>query len=96
MYSKAYGDWMRAGMEAWSLGIEASAVVALRMGKLASGGDPDGAETRLMIAEKMQAALEIQAGMMTGQFGFTPLTGSRKAIRHYGRKVAANHKRLSR
>lgn len=34
MYGKLYGGWLKAGMDAWSLGAEASAVIALRMAKL--------------------------------------------------------------
>ena len=92
MIDKSYAAWMRAGMDTWALGIEASAVVGLRVAKFASGGDLDGAEARLMVAEKLASAWEVQAGMI----GLTPLAGARRALSHYGGKVSANRRRLSR
>lgn len=95
MNSWAYKAWMRASLDAWALGIDASAVIGLRVAKAASGGDVNGEEARLMVAEKMQAAWEMQVCLMTGQFGTNPLAGTRKTISYYGRKVTANRKRLS-
>ena len=92
MYSKAYGAWLRAGMDAWSLGLEASAVVALRTAKLAAGGEAASREAELMVAEKVRAAAELQLALI----GATPLGGPKKALRHYRGKVAANRRRLSR
>ncbi len=96
MNSKAFTAWTRAGLDAWALGADASAVIALRLAKAASGNDGDGEEARLMIAEKMQAAWEMQLGLLTGRFGATPLARTQKTIRHYRRKVVANRQRLSR
>lgn len=92
MVAKPFGAWMRLGMEAWALGLESSAVIGMRVAKCASGGDPDGKETRLMVTEKLASAMTLQAEML----GLSPLAGSRKAMRHYRGKVAANHKRLLR
>ena len=49
-----------------------------------------------MVAEKVQASLELQAATITGRLGATPVAGTKKAIRHYGRKVSANRRRLGR
>ena len=92
MNGRTYGAWVRAGLDAWSLGIEASSVIGLRVAKIASGGDPTGAEARLMVSEKIESAWELQSALV----GLTPLAGTRKALRHYGRKVSANHRRLGR
>ena len=92
MYGKAYGAWLRAGMDAWTLGLEASAVVALRTAKLAAGGGEAAREAELMVAEKVRAAVELQAALL----GATPLGGTQLALRHYRGKVAANRRRLSR
>ncbi|NIJ22107.1 hypothetical protein FHS95_003818 [Sphingomonas naasensis] len=89
-----YGGWASAGIDAWALGMEASAVIGLRVMRMATGGADAAAEAQLMVSEKMQAALELQTAMVTGQLGNTPLASTRKTIRHYRRKVKANRKRL--
>lgn len=89
-----YAGWATAGYDAWMLGLQSATVMGLRAAKIASGGDVDGSETRLMIAEKMQSAFELQMAMMTGGLGTTPLSGSKAVLRHYKRKVAANRRRL--
>lgn len=89
-----YGGWASAGIDAWALGMEASAVIGLRVMRMAAGGTDAAAEAQLMVSEKMQAAFELQTAMITGQLGATPLAGTRKVLRHYRRKVKANRKRL--
>ena len=66
----------------------------MRTAKIMSGGDADGREARLMVAEKMQSVFELQMKAMTGGLGTTPLSGSRAVLKHYKRKVAANRRRL--
>ena len=92
MYGRAYGAWLRAGMAAWSRGGEASAGVALRTAKLAAGGPTAAREAKLMVAEKVRAAAELQLTLL----GATPLGGTERALRHYRGKVAANRRRLAR
>ena len=96
MYGKLYGAWLKAGMDAWSLGTEASMVIGLRMAKVAAGGQTAAKETDLMISEKMHAAWELQAKLMMAPLGMTPLGATRTALSHYRRKVGANRRRLSR
>ena len=60
VYGRANAAWLRAGMDAWSLGPEASAVVALRTAKLTT----DGGETELMVAEKVRAAVALEAALI--------------------------------
>ena len=91
MVDTSCGSWMRVGMDAWALGLDASAVIALRVAKIASGGDPAGEEARLMVSEKLLSIGELPVGML----GLTPLAGTRKALRYYERKVSANRRRLS-
>lgn len=91
MYGRAYDAWLRAGMDAWSLGLEASTVVALRTARLAAGGAEAAREAELMVAEKIRAAAELQLALV----GATPLGGTQKALRHYRGKVAANRRRLT-
>ena len=94
MHKWPYDGWLGASMDAWTLGMEASTVIGLRVAKVAMGGAAADDEMRRMLAEKMQAAFELQTAMMFGQLGTTPLAGTRKVIRHYRRKVKANRKRL--
>jgi hypothetical protein len=96
MYDKALGAWMRAGFDMWSLGIESSSVIALRLAKISGGGDAGSKEAALMVSEKVQAGTEIMTGLLTGQLGTTPLAGTTAVVRKYRRKVAANRRRLSR
>lgn len=94
MYKWPYAGWIGASMDAWTLGMEASTVIGLRVAKLAMGGTDAEGEARRMVSEKMQSAYELQMAMMTGQLGASPVAGARKVIRHYRRKVKANKRRL--
>lgn len=94
MYKWSYGDWAGAGLDAWALGIEASAVIGLRTARMATGGFDAAEEARLMVSEKMQAAIELQTALFAGRLGASPLAGTRNVIHHYRRKVKANRKRL--
>jgi hypothetical protein len=86
---------MRLGLDAWSLGLEASAVVALRTMKLAAGGQAALDESRRMVAEKVAAAADLQAKAMTGALGGTLPAAMSGAVRHYRRRVRANRRRLT-
>ena len=70
------------------LAMESSEVIALRTIKLMSGGEAAAREVRLMISEKVDAALEATAGLVGG------VTGN-EIIEGYRQKVAANARRLS-
>lgn len=94
MSKSPYSAWARASFDAWSLGIEASMVIGLRTSRIALGGVGADAESKLMVSEKVQAAIELQAALMTGKLGMTPLSGTQGVLRHYRRKVAANRRRL--
>jgi hypothetical protein len=83
--------WARIGLNAWSLGVEASSVIGLRMLKIAAGE----AEARLMIDEKIQAGLDLQTMALTGGLGLTPHDAATKTLAHYRRKVRANRRRLA-
>ncbi len=95
MYRWPYDGWAKAGWDAWTLGMESSAVIGLRVAKIAMGGPAASEETARMLSEKVQSAIELQTALMTGRLGTTPLASTRKTLRHYRRKVKANRKRLS-
>lgn len=92
--SAAY-PWFQLGMDAWSLGIEASTVIGLRTLKIAAGGAAGEAEFRLMFAEKFDAGLALQAKAMKGALGPSPERVAVASLAHVRRKVRANRKRLS-
>jgi len=87
--------WLKLGVDAWSLGLQAAHVMGLRTAKIAGGGPAAGFEAWLMLSEKWQAAAELQADMLVRGPGATPVIATRRALSHYQRKVAANDKRLS-
>ena len=87
--------WFRLGLNAWALGMEASAVIALRSLKILSKGATGKAEAQRMINEKIQAALALQAKALTGGLGLTPRAVAPKTVAHYRRKVRANRRRLT-
>ena len=82
--------------DAWSLGIEASAVIGLRTLRIAGGGDPDGVEARRMVSEKIEAAMALQTLAFSGALGLTAVSATSGALKHYRRKVRANRRRLQR
>ena len=93
--SDLYRRWLNVGFDAWSLGLDASAVVALRTTKALMGGDASGREAELMVSEKLAAAAELQSLFLFGRLGTDPARAAKKVVRFYGRKVRANRRRLS-
>ena len=76
-----------AWMSALMLAIESNNVVGLRLLKLAGGGSDAYAEGSLMVREKIAAAFEAQAAILSGGTTNT-------VIERYREHVAANVKRL--
>jgi len=87
--------WFGFGMNAWSLGIDASSVIALRTLKIAAGGVAGEVEARRMVSEKIEAGLALQALALTGGLGLTGQSTATKMLAHYRRKVHANRRRLA-
>lgn len=96
MVGSAYAAWMKASFDAWALGAESATVAGMRVAKIAAGGSPAATEAALMISEKVQAGLELQASLVASGLALTPLAGTQTALRLYRKKVAANRRRLSR
>jgi hypothetical protein len=69
------------------LAVESGGVIALRLMKLMRGGRAARREASLMVSEKIAAALEASANLMTGASG-------NDVVRRYRQHVAANAKRL--
>jgi hypothetical protein len=70
------------------LAVESSSVVDMRLRKIASGRVNPADETRLMISEKIDAAIEAGSMLFAG-------SDARDVIAFYRRQVAANATRLS-
>jgi hypothetical protein len=87
--------WLQFGLTAWSLGVEASSVIALRTLKIAGGGVAAEVEARRMVSEKIETGLDLQALALTGGLGVTPQGAATKILTHYRRKVRANKRRLA-
>jgi hypothetical protein len=94
MKRKRRDSWERLAWDGWALGMEASTVVGLRALRLSGGGRPAKQERQRMVAEKVDAALALQAAALTGGLGVTPQQTTSKSLAHYRRKVRANRRRL--
>jgi len=92
--ARGANPWMRLGFDAWSLGAESSAVIGLRLMKMAAGGAAAETEAHRMISEKVEAGLALQTLAMTGGLGVTPHGAAARTLAHYRRKVRANRRRL--
>ena len=88
--------WARLTLDMMTLGAEASGVMALRMMKLAAGGQAATAEAQLMVAEKVRAAAEVQAQAWTDALSGKSRLTPKRAVRLYRKKVRANRRRLTR
>jgi hypothetical protein len=88
--------WLRLSMDAWTLGLEASAVMGIRTLKIAAGGPAATSEAERMVTEKIEAGLSLQTKAMTGALGATPHGAAARTMAHYRRKVRANRRRLTR
>ncbi len=88
-------SWFRLWWDMGSLGVESSAVIALRLAKISTGGPAADRESTLMVDEKVAAASDLYFKAMTGALGFAGPTVLAKTLTHYRRKVRANRRRLS-
>jgi hypothetical protein len=85
----ALGDAMRRPKynSLMMLAAEANGVIALRMMKLMLGGKAAQREAELMVTEKVRAAIEAGASLVTGASGD-------QIVHRYRQHVARNAKRL--
>ncbi len=87
--------WTRLLTDSVKLGVSANHVIALRMAKLARGDAAARAESKLMVDEKVKAAvdanLEAARSIMTGHAHLAPS----RALSIYQKRVHKNLSRLS-
>jgi hypothetical protein len=93
--AKRKDPWTSLAFDSWSLGLEASTVIGLRMMKLAAGGAAAQAEAELMVSEKMAAGMTLPMLAMTGQLGATGPAIAAGSLAHLRKKVRANRRRLA-
>lgn len=84
----------RLAWDSWLLGLEAATVIGQRGLKIAAGGRAAKTETRRLVREKVDAAIDWQILAMTGGLGASAPAAATKTLRHYRRKVRANRRRL--
>jgi hypothetical protein len=88
-------NWTRLLTDSVKLGVSANHVIALRMAKLARGDAAARAESKLMVDEKLRAAMdanmEVARGIMTGNAHLAPT----RALSIYQKCVHKNLRRLS-
>ncbi len=92
----AYTAWNRAGYDAMMLGYEAWTVIALRTMRAATGHADTERETRRMVDEKWDAAFGLPFALWSNLFDMTPLAMTNRTLSHYGKRVRANRRRLTR
>jgi hypothetical protein len=95
MARRRANPWLPIGLDAWTLGMEAATVMALRSTVIAQGGAKARAEAERMVSEKLEAGLALQTLALTGGLGLTAASASARTLTHYRRKVRANRRRLS-
>ncbi len=93
---KTTAAWMTLAFDSWCLGVESSAVMAMRMARLSTGDAAAAAEARLMVAEKIEAMAALQMRAWTGTLGSTPERQARATVAHYRKAVGRNRRRLGR
>ena len=92
-----FNPWLAFTLKSIELGIDAQAVIALRLMRLAAGGARGQAEAQRMVTEKVSTAAEAQvaaaAAITTGR---KTHVAAGKALGAVRKRVRANKRRLSR
>ncbi len=88
-----WNEWIDAAR----LSVEAQSVIAMRLMKIAAGGEAAAAECKMMVAEKFAAIAAAHDAATAALFsGKTFQTAATLALVPVSRRVRANHRRLSR
>lgn len=88
MGSRSFSNWLKFALDANLAALEAQQVIAMRMMKLSRGGAKGAKEERRMVSEKIFAVGEAGFKLASGGSGHS-------VVKHYRRKVRANHRRLT-
>ncbi|QGM44742.1 hypothetical protein [Methylocystis heyeri] len=88
-------DWAELAVASVMLSQKAGEVVALRMATIALGGRKARAESRMMLAEKMKAAMDANIAAAASVMIWQPHLAPRRALNVYRKRVHKNLARLS-
>lgn len=83
-------------VDLWSLTLDSVAVVWMRLGRLALLDAAALLELRRMVDEKAMAPFDLSKRALCGELGMTQPQIVHGAVRHVGKAVAANRRRLAR
>jgi hypothetical protein len=95
MRRRKQADWVSLGWDAWRVGLDSAAVMGLRTAKFVACDAAAAVEAQRMVSEKVAAAVELQLLALGGGLGTSPRQAVKRSLRHYGPKVRANRRRLS-
>ncbi|MDP3660024.1 hypothetical protein [Phenylobacterium sp.] len=87
--------WFSLALDTMRLGLEAQTVVNLRLMKFATFGPGAISEAERMISEKMEAAMQVQAQLLTSALSGSAHLAPARTVAHYRRRVRANVRRLA-
>ena len=86
--------WLDLTLDTISLGMEANAVIGLRLMKAFVGGPAADKEASRMVAEKLEALVDLQTSLMATTLTSPPHLAPARAVAMYRKKVQANQARL--
>jgi hypothetical protein len=86
--------WLQLSVSVFRLGVEAQALVGLRLFRIATGGVGAVAETGRMVPEKVAALVEANRIVALGAASGGTGQSCAKVVRMYRKRVGANRTRL--
>ena len=87
-------NWSRLLIDSAKLGLSANQVIGLRLAKLARGDAAARTESRLMVAEKVKAALEANIAAAQSILAGKAHLAPKRALSVYKKRVRKNLSRL--
>lgn len=88
--------WYSLAFDSWFLSMEAAQVMWLRGLRVMSGGKVAENEVQRMVTEKLVTNASLWPALAEGGFVQSPEQIGARTLRHYGKPVRANRRRLSR
>lgn len=88
-------DWMKLASDSYWLWAESMMVIGMRTTGMLTRRPGHEREAVRMVAEKLRANAEL-AAQLTTLGTLAPEQAAQKVVTHYGKRVTANRKRLSR
>lgn len=86
--------WFDLSLDAWGATIEAQQVIALRLAKIAAGGEAAVRESQRMVSEKAATAVKVQGAAVVAALTGDSAAIPSRTVAAYRRKVRANRRRL--